>query len=120
MNQFVDKYKDDIYSYEEIEPIGPHWIIELGNKYGISIISEQYKKKYKNDDKDTYEAALMKLSNYGEYEMCNIENIVPKEYCFGDNLIHGLEEADVIDLIEQLKEIIKEKEAENDSNTSTK
>ena len=109
MNKFVEKYRDDIVSYEEIEPIGPHWIIDIGDGYAVSIITEKYKRLL--DDEETierYEAALLKMKDYGEYEMVNTYPKEISEYLFDNNTIHALTEDDVIDLIETLRQSVKE------------
>ena len=114
MNKFVEKYRDDIVSYEEIEPIGPHWIIDIGDNYAVSIITEKYKRIYDEEEAITierFEAALLKMKDYGDYEMVTIDSKEIKElseYLYDSNTIRALKEDDVIDLIETLRQSVKE------------
>jgi hypothetical protein len=125
MNKFVEKYKDDIVSYEEIEPIGPHWIIDIGDNYAVSIITEKYKRIYDEEEAITierFEAALLKMKDYGEYEMVNIYPEEISEYLYDNNIVHALTEDDVIDLIETLRQSVKEdrKDYEGETNDGDK
>jgi non-homologous end joining protein Ku len=126
MNKFVEKYRDDIVSYEEIEPIGPHWIIDIGDNYAVSIITEKYKRLFTDEDTiERYEAALLKMKDYGDYEMVTIDSKEIKElseYLYDSNTIRALKEDDVIDLIETLRQSVKEdrKDYEGETNDGDK
>ncbi len=93
MNEFENKYKDYLQEKEELDFIGIHWVFGFENGYAASVL------KHKNTD--DFEVAVMKLSEDSLYEMCYDTPIT-------DDVIQHIEEEEVVsDIIEQIKNIKK-------------
>lgn len=92
MNEFEDKYKDYLVEKEEIDYIGPHWIFGFENGYAATVIKDKLAK-------DLYEVGVMKLNKDGEYVICFDTPITD------DVIEHIKKEAEVSDIIEQIKNL---------------